>query len=105
MKSLNLLLASVLLAGSAAQAADPKKAELLNASYDVARELFKVIVEMVDGVPLHRVGMRAQILVIRAAFRRYGFAALLDQAAGGRVDRQLQLAIGERGLNFLVKYG
>ncbi len=73
--------------------------------FDVAREFFQVIIEMVDRVPLHCVGVRAQILVIRAAFRRNGFAALLDQSAGGRIDGQLQLAIGERRLNFFVKYG
>jgi sulfate transport system substrate-binding protein len=42
-KSLHLLLAGVLLAATAAQAQAPKKAELLNASYDVARELFTEI--------------------------------------------------------------
>ena len=40
MKSLPLLLAGVLLSATAAQAQAPKKAELLNASYDVARERF-----------------------------------------------------------------
>ena len=40
MKSLHLLFAGVLLAATAAQAQAPKKVELLNASYDVARELF-----------------------------------------------------------------
>ncbi len=40
MKSLKLWLASVVLVASGAQAADQKKVELLNASYDVARELF-----------------------------------------------------------------
>ncbi len=40
MKSLQVLFASVLLVAGAAQAADQKKVELLNASYDVARELF-----------------------------------------------------------------
>ena len=43
MKSLKLLLVSALLVASAAQAADQKKVELLNASYDVARELFTQI--------------------------------------------------------------
>ena len=40
MKSLQVLFAGVLLVAGAAQAADQKKVELLNASYDVARELF-----------------------------------------------------------------
>ncbi len=40
MKSLKLWLASVVLVASGAHAADQKKVELLNASYDVARELF-----------------------------------------------------------------
>ena len=40
MKSLHLVFAGVMLAATVAQAQAPKKVELLNASYDVARELF-----------------------------------------------------------------
>ncbi len=40
MKLFKTMLAAGLLAGTLAHAAEPKKAELLNASYDVARELF-----------------------------------------------------------------
>jgi sulfate transport system substrate-binding protein len=62
-KSLQLLLASALLVAGAAQAADQKKAELLNASYDVARELFTQINPAFQAQWKAKTGQEVQVRV------------------------------------------
>jgi sulfate transport system substrate-binding protein len=60
-KSLQLLFASALLVAGVAQAADQKKIELLNASYDVARELFTQINPAFQAQWQAKTGQRVQI--------------------------------------------
>ena len=66
-------------------------------------ELFQVVVQVFDGVPLEGVGLGAQFLVIGQRGGRYGMLAMVDQAAGGPIDGQLQIGIGQRLVDLLIE--
>ena len=77
---------------------------LAAARLDVALELLQVVIEVLDGVLLDGVGLGAQFLVIGQHLRRHGFDALILQPAGGGVDGQLQVRVGQGGVNFRVEF-
>ena len=68
-------------------------------------ELFQVIIEMLDGVPLHVVRVRPELLIVGAKIRRDRFAALFNQTARRSVNRELQLRVCQGRVDFFVEYG
>src|SRR5665213_681345 len=62
----------------------------------VGFELFEVVIEVLDGVLLDRVGFVAQILVVGESVRADDIGAMIDQTAGSSVDRELQTRIVDR---------
>src|ERR1019366_4194637 len=72
--------------------------------FHVALELFQVVIEVVDGVLLERVGLGAQFLVIGQDVVRRRLYALLLEAPGGRVDGQLQVGVGQGVVDFPIEF-
>ena len=68
-----------------------------------ALELFEIVIQIVDGVPLERVGVRAQFLVVRQRALGHACGALVLQAAGGGVEGQLQIGVGQRRVDLLFE--
>ena len=58
-------------------------------------QLFEIIIEVLDGVLLDRIGFVAESLVVGQSFRADNVGAMIDQAASGGVDRELQTRIVE----------
>ena len=66
-------------------------------------QLLQVIIEILDGVLLDRVGFVAEILVMRQGLGADHARAMIDQAAGGGVDGKLQTRIVDGLLNFCFR--
>jgi hypothetical protein len=60
----------------------------------VALEFLEINIQMIERVLLEVVSVLAQILVVRQSVRNHGLAAIFGEAAGGGVNRELELGIG-----------
>ena len=99
MKSLTLLLAGALLVASAAQAADQKKVELLNASYDVARELFTQINPAFQAQWKAKTG---QDVEIRQSHGGSSKQAVFDTGGRGATTTFVERQIGDVLVTFIT---
>ena len=77
---------------------------LASARRHVALEFFEVMVEIVDGVLLDRVGLGAQFLVFRQGVGRYRVDALFFQPSGSGVNRQLEIGVRQGVVDLAIEF-
>ena len=70
---------------------------------DVRFELLQIEIEIIERLLLESVGLCAQFLIVRQHAALDGLRALVHEPAGGGIDGQLQLGIGECLVDFFFE--